>query len=66
MINGTCKTCRWWKRGDDEDGECRLNPPTATTYAMGCSLFFWTSQGSDWPETHKDDFCGKHQEKEKE
>jgi len=48
---GKCSECNYWLRVDENQGECRFNPPPVTTSP--------NHPDDRWPHTLGDDWCGR-------
>ena len=63
----TCRSCPFWKSSEGlEYGECRFGPPSFSDSLADILSNSHNSSCEDchqrgwWPETHQEDFCGKH------
>jgi hypothetical protein len=64
-----CETCRCWFDFDDgsDTGECRRHAPVIVAALLRRKVMSAEPPGhAIWPYTHKDDWCGEHQNKGKE
>ena len=63
MILGSCESCAFWHTGKhgtlskEGAGECRVSEPKMV--ALPGEKLAQSLLGV-WPETHKDDWCGKY------
>lgn len=72
-MNDACNTCRYYKANPNggEYGHCRRYPPqlaygvSSDTDSTGESLQSVESyEASNFPESHKDDWCGEFKQQE--
>ena len=55
-----CQFCQHYNRMDDKMGECRRKPPVVAFHTH----FFRLHETTVFPKVRRNDFCGKHKEKE--
>jgi hypothetical protein len=52
-----CGSCRYWKPGESDAGQCRRHAPQSIVFDVDETLQFQ----SRFPETATDDWCGDYQ-----
>ena len=49
-----CEECKFWKKNDERDGECRCNAPALIIVMRDNAPIHFR----DWAHTSSDDWCG--------
>ena len=56
-----CEECKFWKKNDERDGECRCNAPALIIVMRDNAPIHFR----DWAHTSSDDWCGDFKEEDK-